>query len=155
MTWLMAIVGKRLPEILAGLAVLVVLGGTFIAGSRHGANRVQAKWDAAALETEREFRRQLALINEAMIEQQRVDAERARELAAFLAAERAVTERLRAAVRRAQLVTREEPTHENPHPAPRLSDAFRLCWNAHFTGDPADRAACEASTGPLSDGGGR
>jgi hypothetical protein len=137
----------------AGLA-LAVLAGAFVSGCEVGQDRVQARWDAAALAAEREYREEVARLTAAAVARQAADTARQQALAERLAAERAETERLRAALSRSQLVNRPEPTDADPHPDPRLSEPFRLCWNAHWSGDPADRAACQAAGRAVSDAGG-
>jgi hypothetical protein len=52
------------------------------------------------------------------------------------------------AVQRRNLVTEGTPDA----PAPVLSRAFRLCWNAATSGDPAAAAACEAGSGDAAGG---
>lgn len=137
-------------------AALAVLVGAFAGGCEYGGDRVKAKWDAAALEAEREYRRAAEDLAADVAAQQVRDTASQQELARVLAAERAETERLRSALSREQLVTRPEATDADSHPDVRLSESFRLCWNAHWSGDAADRAACQAAGSAVSDpGGGR
>ncbi len=89
--------------------------------------------------------------NAAAVERQRRDDERMAALLVSLDGLRTETARLAAAARRVPAVTTPEPTRENPHPAPRLSAGYGVCFAALAAGDPADAAACTAAGGGVRD----
>jgi len=143
-------IAEFLPIIVICVALFAAVHALYSFGYRVGSNEAalehaqeQAKLDKAHREALKVQIANTERLNAAYEEY------RAR-TAAFLEHERVETETLRNALSRAQLVTRPEPTRENPAPCPRLSDAWRVCWNAHLSGNSADREACKAFGGGVS-----
>lgn len=140
---------RILPSIIVTIAiaamVALLISLVYRIGHQRGVDKVTLQWleekDRAAID----YRRAIAAEKKKVHDIEVADRVRQDRTLSFIESERAETERLKAALRRAQLVNRPEPTHENPNPSPRLSDAWRLCWNAHWTGATADRTACEAA----------
>lgn len=140
--WLYGIAG-------AALLGLLTWAGLTVNGWRTEAARVPA------IELERDTAKaSVAAFKEAndkAVERQRKDDERMAKLLQSLDGLRTETARLASAARRVPATTIPEPTSENPHPVPRLSGAWGVCFAALAAGDPADVAACEASSGGVRD----
>lgn len=80
-------------------------------------------------------------------EQNAADNELLSQASSELQALREDNARLMTAAQRAPLVTYREVPRDPTQPCPAVldrSDAFRVCWNAAWTRQPADIAACEA-----------
>lgn len=141
-------VGRFFVEFLPIIVICVLVAAAVYAlysfGYRVGANETALAHASERAEADRLHREALQTQVDNVNRLNTAYEEYRAQTTAFLEQERAETERLRSALSRAQLVTRPEPTRENPAPCPRLSDAWRVCWNAHFTGSPADREACKA-----------
>lgn len=104
----------KLPEVTAAYA-------TYKAGAEKEANRLREQQAADH-----------ALLSQASMELQTLREDNAR---------------LMTAAQRAPLVKSREVPRDPTQPCPAVfdrSDAFRVCWNAAWTRQPADIAACEA-----------
>lgn len=140
-------VAEFLPIIVIGIALFAAVYALYSFGYRVGSNEAALKHaqEQAKLHKAHQDALKVQIANTDRLNT--LFQEYRARTTAFLEHERTETETLRNALSRAQLVTRPEPTRENPTPCPRLSDAWRVCWNAHFSGTPADREACKAFSG--------